>query len=82
MLTYKEKIPDGLYKEYYHNGQLEHKGTYLNGKRHGYSEFYHKSTATLTIAICGNYVNGKLDGLFKFYNFEGKLMRSIFYVNI
>lgn len=64
----RDSIPDGLYKRFYKNGQLEIRITYNQGVRDGRLEEYYENGNLKTIE---NYKNGKLDGETKTFHENG-----------
>ena len=68
----------GYWEEYYSNGNLDSKGSYINGLEEGYWEFYHLNGS---LRCRGSYVNGKADGYWEDYHINGQLMYKGSYIN-
>jgi uncharacterized protein len=60
----------GIWEEYFSNGKLSSKGSYVDGKEDGYWEVYHSNGQLHTN---GNYNNGKIDGYWEYYWDNGNL---------
>ena len=65
-----------LWEEYYSNGNLEYKGSYINGKRHGFFEEYYPNGNPY---YKGSYLNGKYIGLWIRGNHDGSIQQISFY---
>jgi antitoxin component YwqK of YwqJK toxin-antitoxin module len=65
--------PDGLTEWYYPNGQLEHKGSYRDGKETGYWEYFREDG---TMEFRGTFRNGLRDGKWELFHPNGKIMVS------
>lgn len=63
-------IRDGLFTEYYPNGNIASTGTYDNGLENGHWIDYHENGQ---IAAEGDYVNGKESGKWYYYDINGIL---------
>ena len=68
--TYKDGIPDSLYKEWWDNGQLKLEMTYKNGKRNGLFRHWNDKGGPLSKRT---YVNGKINGISKAWFYDGSL---------
>ena len=66
----------GYWEDYYSNGKLAYKGTYVDGNRHGYWESYHSNG---NLCSKGNYVDGKEHGYWERYYDNGDLRVKGFY---
>ena len=76
--NYKNDKEDGLYEQFYENGQLKEKGSYNNGSREGqWFKYHHKGH----LIEKGYYKNGKLEGEFLIFNREGRLIKKLIYEN-
>ena len=64
-------------EEYYSNGQVMHKGLYINGKRYGLWESYYENGK---LDYKTTYVNGNRNGLSEYYK-NGQLWIKGTYVN-
>ena len=69
---------EGYWEEYFSNGQLEYKGSYINGKEEGYWELYHENGKLYSK---GEYKNGKEDGIWEDYYPDGNLHSKGSYKN-
>jgi antitoxin component YwqK of YwqJK toxin-antitoxin module len=62
-ISYNEKgEAHGYWELYYPDGQLEHKGLYINGNRFGYHESYFEDG---NLYYKGNFIDGEKYGYFK-----------------
>jgi uncharacterized protein len=68
----------GPWIEYWFNGQLSYKGTYINGKRHGHWDFYFSNGI---LSSSGRYDMNKLLGLWKCFSEDGTTKERYFYAN-
>ncbi len=67
---YKGIKKDGLWREYYQNGQLKSEGSYTSGLKEGlHKEWEEKGILLLE----GFYTNGKANGLMKWFHERGHL---------
>ena len=72
--TLKNGKPNGLWKEYYINGQIIMVGNFKNGKKDGsWKEYYGKNGQ---LKEKGTYNNGEWDGPFKSYYENGQLEKE------
>ncbi len=71
-------IYEGLSTAYYKNGQIEEKGTYVDGKPHGEVVAYYKNGQ---IEEKGNYVDGKRNGDVVGYYKNGQIKKKGTYVD-
>ena len=62
--------PDGPFENYYDNGQLQEKGTFVAGELDGPYEFYYENGQ---LSEKSNFVAGELDGPFETYDENGQL---------
>ena len=62
--------PDGPYETYYENGQLQEKGTFVDGELHGPAEGYYENGQ---LEGKGTYVAGERDGPAELYHENGQL---------
>jgi uncharacterized protein len=70
----EEDRRQGYWEEYYYDGTLKSKGSYLDGKKIGDWEFY---SADGSIEQKGEYLKGeKATGLWKWYHLNGKILRE------
>ena len=74
----KNEELDGLWFDYYENGNLREKGYYKNGKVDGLWEEYFEDGQ---LSIRKNYKNGILDGLYENYHENGNLEEIGYYNN-
>lgn len=63
-------IRDGLFTEYYQNGNVASTGLYEDGLENGHWIDYHENGQ---IAAEGDYVNGEESGKWSYYDENGKL---------
>ena len=63
-------IRDGLFTEFYRNGNIASMGHYDNGLENGHWKDYHENGQ---IAAEGDYVNGKEIGKWTYYDEHGNL---------
>jgi len=66
-----EDEKDGVWEEYYKNGQLSRKGDYINGKKDGPWDEYHENGQLMSRI---NYKEGKENGVIKVYHENGQLI--------
>ena len=66
---------DGIYREYYENGQLKLECTYKNGQLEGIAKEYYKNNQ---LSCEYNFRDGKLDGLCKEYYESGKIKEEYY----
>jgi len=64
------EVKDGYFEWFFANGQLKHKGNYINGEETGQHFWYNQNG---NIEAIENYVNGKFDGAVKEYYSNGVL---------
>ena len=71
-------LKNGYWEEYFDDGVLDYRGSYVNGKQDGYweefwgnGELYYK----------GSFLNGKRHGDWEIYDIDGELMHKKLYVN-
>ncbi|WP_314812050.1 toxin-antitoxin system YwqK family antitoxin [Fusobacterium pseudoperiodonticum] len=69
---------DGIYREYYENGQLKLECTYKDGQLDGISKEYYKNNQ---LSCEYNFKNGQLDGLCKEYYDSGKIKEEYYCKN-
>lgn len=69
---------DGIYREYYENGQLKLECTYKNGQLEGTAKEYYKNKQ---LSCEYNFKNGQLDGLCKEYYESGKIKEEYYCKN-
>ena len=69
-------LKDGLWEEYYENGQLRNRGNYIGGKKEGLWEEYHENG---NLANMVNFKEGKKEGLLKNYYSNGQIKGKINY---
>jgi antitoxin component YwqK of YwqJK toxin-antitoxin module len=62
------------------DGSLSYKGSYVNGKREGYWEFYHEN-GTGMVVYKGSYVNGIKEGVWEWYHPDGEFWHKELYKN-
>lgn len=74
----RPEIRDGYFEWYFENGQLKHKGNYINGKETGQHLWYNENG---NIAAVENYINGKYNGTYQEYYANGKLKDKSSFVN-
>ena len=78
MGNFRNGKKDGLWGEYYKNGQLRTKGEYQNGKRSGHWVFRHE---TGVLWSEGRFKEGLREGLWKNFTEDGRLWREGGYKN-
>ena len=61
---------DGLYEEFYENGQLSERGTYIDGEFDGLFEKFYEDGL---LWVRENYRDGERDGLREFFYINGQL---------
>ena len=67
----------GLWEEYWDNGNLYYKGSWLDGKQTGLWEHYWHNSGNL---MCkGSFFNDKKTGIWEWYDIEGNLIRVIYH---
>ena len=76
--TYKDGIPDGLYKQWRENGRLRFEMTYKNGKRNGLFRSWNYGGGLYSKRI---YVNGDIDGISNAWFYDGILSITGNYLN-
>ena len=70
-------LKDGLWQEYYENGQLRNEGNYIGGKKVGLWKEYHDNGS---LANMVNFKEGKKEGLLKNYYSDGQIKGKINYI--
>lgn len=63
-----EWIRDGLFQDFYKNGNVGSEGLYVNGLEEGYWKDYHENG---NLAAEGNYSKGKETGIWRYYDEDG-----------
>jgi antitoxin component YwqK of YwqJK toxin-antitoxin module len=58
-------LPHGYYEEYFSNGQIWYKGTYINGIITGYWKYYYDNGK---LCCKGYYINGRQTGYWEWYD--------------
>ena len=69
---------EGIYKEYYENGQLCVEVNYINGTMNGIYKLYYENGQLWEEM---NYIDGKINGIFKSYYSNGQLMEEVNYID-
>lgn len=69
---------EGLWEQYYKNGQLREKGNYKNDKLEGWGEWYYENGQ---LAEKTNYKKDKREGLWEWYYENGQLSEKTNYKN-
>lgn len=77
-LSLNPEIQDGYFEWFYANGQLKHKGTYVNGKQTGLHLWYHDNG---NLEAKENYLDGKYNGPYEEYYANGKLQDKSSFIN-
>lgn len=73
---HKGNRKNGLYEEWYENGQIKERCNYENGKKHGlYEEWYENGQLKEKV----NYENGKKHGLYEEWYENGQLKEKVKY---
>lgn len=67
--TYKDNKKEGIWKEYYSNGNTKSEITYVNNKPDGYAKLYYESGK---LSEEGNWKGVKWVGNYKYYHENGK----------
>ncbi|MCB0428743.1 MAG: toxin-antitoxin system YwqK family antitoxin [Flavobacteriales bacterium] len=75
---YKDNLKEGIWKQYYCEGNLKNEITYVDDKPLGYAKFYYK---TGKISEEGFWKNQKWDGAYKYYHENGNLAYEWNYEN-
>lgn len=70
-------LKQGLWEEYWDNGNLQSKGSYVNGLKEGYWEYYEDGN----LISKGSYKNDLADGIWEYYYTNGRLKFGILYNN-
>jgi antitoxin component YwqK of YwqJK toxin-antitoxin module len=70
---------DGEFETFFFNGQTQASGEYNYGKRSGTWTYYYSTTGETRAT--GLYINGRQSGQWKYYQSNGKLLRTVEYVN-
>jgi antitoxin component YwqK of YwqJK toxin-antitoxin module len=73
-----QKMKDGVYKEYYYNGNLYMICNYVAGKKDGDCFEYHENGK---LYVSSTYCNGKLEGQVRVYTDNGILSEILNYKN-
>jgi antitoxin component YwqK of YwqJK toxin-antitoxin module len=68
-------LKQGLWEEYWDNGNLQSKGSYVNGLKEGYWEYYEDGN----LISKGLYKEGNKEGIWEYYNKDGSLDCKILY---
>lgn len=68
----------GAYEQYYGNGKIVAKGTYVDGKLEGVYQTWHKNGIQKSNV---NYQNGNMEGLCQMWYENGQLLRNLYYKN-
>ncbi len=72
-VPYKEDAVEGLFTEYYANGDVFYEVNYKEGKKQGIEKtYYYNKVLMKEIA----FVDGKMNGMFKFYSPKGILVEE------
>lgn len=75
---FQDDVRHGPSKTYYHNGQVELEGDYVDGQQHGPWRLYYRSGAIHIEAV---FFQGVLDGPYVEYAPDGTILRKGRYVN-
>ena len=73
-----EPSKNGLYNEWYDNGQKTVEYNYINGKIEGFAQTWHPNGIKLSENSC---VNGKIEGIYKQWDDKGVKTEECNYVN-
>ncbi len=68
----------GAYEQYYGNGKIVAKGTYVDGNLEGVYQTWHKNGIQKSNV---NYQNGNMEGLCQMWHENGQLLRNVYYKN-
>ena len=68
-----EAKPDGLEVVYYDNGNVKHRGSYLEGEMHGPWEFFRRDGSTLRT---GTFDRGRQVGIWRTYDRDSIVTRE------
>lgn len=68
--NYSSNTKEGLFKNWYENGQLEYSATYKNGLINGLSNFWYKNGIKESEE---NWLQGQLNGIVKYWTEQGEL---------
>lgn len=68
--NYSSNTKEGLFKNWYENGQLEYSATYKNGLINGLSNFWYKNGIKESEE---NWLQGQLNGIIKYWTEQGEL---------
>ena len=69
---------DGLYEEFYENGQLWWRGNSIDGELDGLCESFHENGQ---LRWRTNYIDGKLEGPLEYFDRNGNLTKTETYRN-
>jgi len=72
--NYKTNTKEGIFKEWYRNGQIESKTNYLNGLRHGLFEYWYSNGERESVQ---HYSNGQKNGKCTWWNKDGSLQNEL-----
>ena len=76
---YDDNGKQGEWERYNDDGQLFFKGSYKNGEKDGYWEYYYYISGELSAR--GSYLNGKKEGIWEYYYDNGNLQSRGNYIN-
>jgi antitoxin component YwqK of YwqJK toxin-antitoxin module len=76
LYNYTNDILDGIYKEWYENGNIKDEGFYEKGKRKGVRKQWHSNGQLFSQCF---YLNGDIIGLYKEWNEKGELVKECNY---
>ena len=74
----EDGVKIGYWEEYYSDGELDNRGSYLNGNLDGIWEFFHENGKLWSK---GMYKNDKEEGIWKYYKEDGELYKKELYKN-
>jgi antitoxin component YwqK of YwqJK toxin-antitoxin module len=69
---------EGIYKQYWKNGNLKEICNYINGEMNGIYKLYYETGPLFRIC---NYINYKKNGIYKTYCYNGQLISEVNYVD-
>jgi len=75
--NYRTNRKEGIYKEWFEDGQIEYSGSFRNGVKDGVCREWHRNGQ---LAAEEHWLNGQLDGEVKYWTEDGKLQFDLQFV--
>lgn len=75
---YTTGLKQGIWQEWYDNGQIENSITFIDGQGHGPAIFWYENGQKY---LQGNYLNSRMEGVWESWDIDGHKISEIHYAN-